>query len=89
MEQTSPGPPDPTRPIVFLSYAHADRNRVTPLIAALTEAGQQVWWDALIEGGDVFADTIESALDLADVVIVAWSVHSVASDWVRYRGWDR
>ncbi len=83
MEQTSPGPPDTTRPIVFLSYAHADRNRVTPLIAALTEAGQQVWWDALIEGGDVFADTIESALDLADAVVVAWSVHSVASDWVR------
>ncbi|WP_067615125.1 TIR domain-containing protein [Novosphingobium sp. FSW06-99] len=69
--------------ILFISYARADRERIDPLTRVLTEAGHQVWWDALIEGGEAFAKSIESALDLADVVIVAWSVHSVASDWVR------
>ena len=83
MEDTGPDPTVSKRPILFISYAHADRDRITPLIEALTEAGQQVWWDALIEGGEVFANTIESALDLADAVVVAWSSHSVTSDWVR------
>jgi TolB-like protein/tetratricopeptide (TPR) repeat protein len=70
-------------PVAFISYAHADRDRITPLTEVLMAAGQQVWWDGLIEGGEAFAKTIESALDLADAVVVAWSVHSVTSDWVR------
>jgi TolB-like protein/Tfp pilus assembly protein PilF len=43
----------------------------------------EVWWDALIEGGAAFAQSIRSALDTADVVIVAWSKTSIDSDWVR------
>lgn len=70
-------------PIVFISYARADREAVTHLTDALSAAGQQVWWDALIEGGEAFARTIESALDLADAVVVVWSAQSVHSDWVR------
>lgn len=82
----APAPPDApakTPPFLFISYAHADRERVTQLTQALTNAGQQVWWDALIEGGEAFARTIESALDLADAVVVLWSATSVMSDWVR------
>jgi TolB-like protein/tetratricopeptide (TPR) repeat protein len=76
------GPAKPG-PIVFISYARADREQVARLTDALTAAGPQVWWDALIEGGEAFARTIESALDLADVVVVVWSATSVVSDWVR------
>jgi len=70
-------------PVVFISYARPDRARIDRLTRALSAAGHQVWWDALIEGGEAFAKTIETALDLADAVVVAWSAHSVSSDWVR------
>lgn len=68
---------------IFLSYARADRERIALLTNTLQSAGLLVWWDALIEGGAAFAKTIESALDHANVVVVAWSKTSVASDWVR------
>ncbi len=68
---------------VFLSYSHTDRERVEQLTAALQKAGINVWWDALIEGGAAFAKSIEAALEAADVLVVAWSASSVASDWVR------
>jgi len=79
----APESPEKSGPILFISYARADREQVTRLTEALTAAGQHVWWDALIEGGEAFARTIESALDLADVVVVVWSANSVTSDWVR------
>jgi len=68
---------------VFLSYARADHSRVAGLAAALEQAGHEVWWDRRIGGGAEFAREIEMALGSADVVIVAWSAHSVTSHWVR------
>lgn len=53
------------------------------LVAALRAAGIEVWWDALVAGGEAFARTIEARLDSVDVVLVAWSATSIASDWVR------
>ncbi|WP_162350615.1 TIR domain-containing protein [Pseudoxanthomonas gei] len=70
------------RPTVFLSYSRADQDRARVLALALEEAGLQVWWDALIEGGAAFARTIETALAASDAVVVLWSGHSIASDWV-------
>lgn len=70
------------RPTVFLSYSRADQAQARVLAQALEEAGLQVWWDTLIEGGAAFAKTIEAALVASDAVIVLWSANSVASDWV-------
>ncbi len=69
-------------PTVFLSYSRADQEHARVLAVALEQAGLQVWWDALIEGGAVFAKTIETALAASDAVVVLWSQHSIASDWV-------
>jgi TolB-like protein/tetratricopeptide (TPR) repeat protein len=77
---------------LFLSYARADRAVAEKLGAAMRTTGHEVWWDALIEGGAVFTNSIETALDAADAVIVLWSKTSVQSDWVRDeagRGRDR
>lgn len=74
---------DVSRQTVFLSYARADQAQATKLAGALEKAGLRVWWDALIEGGEEFAKTIEAALNSCDAVIVAWSKTSVVSDWVR------
>ncbi len=70
------------RPTVFLSYSRTDQVQARMLAQGLEAAGLQVWWDTLIEGGAAFAKTIESALTASDAVIVLWSRHSVASDWV-------
>ena len=69
-------------PTAFLSYSHADQDRVRLLANALERAGISVWWDTLIEGGAVFAKSVEVALARCDAVIVAWSEVSVSSDWV-------
>ncbi len=70
------------RPTVFLSYARADQAQATKLAKALQDAGLNVWWDALIEGGAAFAKSIEAALESCDAVVVVWSANSVNSDWV-------
>ena len=61
------------QPCVFLSYSRADQEAVRLLARALEDAGLQVWWDAQIEGGAVFARAIESALKASDAVVVLWS----------------
>ena len=77
-------PESSTEPItLFLSYSHADETRARRIKAALEQAGYTVWWDELIEGGAVFASSISSALETADVILVLWSSTSVESDWVR------
>jgi len=70
-------------PAIFLSYAHADRAKAQRIAAILEQAGYTVWWDALVEGGSRFAQSIDEALDKADAVVVLWSKSSVESDWVR------
>jgi TolB-like protein/Flp pilus assembly protein TadD len=77
---------------VFVSYSRVDQKRALPIIKTLEEAGFQVWWDGLLEGGTAFAQTTETALEGADAVVVLWSAHSVQSHWVRdeaTRGRDR
>jgi tetratricopeptide (TPR) repeat protein len=68
---------------VFLSYAREDVARLSPLAAALEQAGHIVWWDEHIRGGDQFAEAIEQALNAADVIVVAWTEASTHSAWVR------
>ena len=73
---------EPSKPTVFLSYAHADGKRAQQLAAALTLRGYTMWWDGLIEGGASFAKSIREALEAADAVVVLWSKISIESDWV-------
>lgn len=75
-------PAEGRRPTVFLSYARADQAQAAQLAATLGQAGLEVWWDALIEGGAAFAKSIEAALESCNAVVVVWSRNSVASDWV-------
>lgn len=68
---------------VFISYATEDRQRVGVLAQALEAQGLQVWWDRDILAGHQFDRAIEEALDGARCVVVCWSAHSVASEWVK------
>src|SRR5438270_12745116 len=66
-----------------LSYSRQDESHAKRLAAALDRAGYTVWWDALIEGGTAYSQSIADALETADAVIVLWSRHSIGSDWVK------
>ena len=65
---------------VFISYKAEDRRRVKPLVEALQAEGYSVWWDEQIEGGSAWRQTIETELNAARCVIVAWSKRSVGPE---------
>lgn len=70
---------------IFISYKREDEARVGRLVQALERAGLKLWWDRGLPGGDSWRANIQSALDNAKVVLVAWTVESVApsGDFVR------
>jgi len=68
---------------IFISYSRLDRARIEILAAMIERVGWSVWWDRQIVVGEAFDKVIERALDEARIVLVAWSEHSVDSDWVR------
>ena len=68
---------------VFLSYKREDAAKVRKLVAALREAGLNVWWDEDIPPSAPWETTIEKALADAKSVIVCWSPDAVASENVR------
>lgn len=67
---------------IFISYAREDRERVRLIAEELARRGHDVWWDPRLRGGQDFRDAIEDALKSARCVVVAWSRHSLDSDFV-------
>ena len=67
---------------IFLSYAREDEERIKILVSALEEEGWSVFWDRRIPAGKTWQNYIGQALEEARCMIVAWSLHSVDSDWV-------
>ncbi|CAG0993994.1 Formylglycine-generating enzyme [Geobacteraceae bacterium] len=68
---------------IFISYKREDCDRAQQLVQALEAEGWSVWWDSCIYAGEIFDDVIENALNATKCVIVLWSRHSVASQWVK------
>lgn len=67
---------------IFMSYAREDEARIKALVAALEAQGWSVFWDRRIPTGETWRGYIGSALESARCVIVAWSRHSIDSQWV-------
>lgn len=65
---------------VFVSYKAEDRRRVRPLVEALEADGYSVWWDEQIGGGAAWRQAIETELNAAKCVIVAWSKRSIGPE---------
>ena len=68
---------------LFISYAKDDRERARRVAEALEKRGWRVWWDREIPPGRSFDEVIQEAIDEARCVVVLWSRHSVASNWVK------
>ena len=58
---------------IFVSYAHANKNRVSALAQGLSGSGFSLWWDDHLRAGSDFTLEIERELDTAKCVVVAWS----------------
>lgn len=67
---------------IFLSHAHEDETRIRDLVPALEGHGWSIFWDRDIPIGRTWQNYIGQALTDAKCVIVAWSHHSVTSEWV-------
>lgn len=61
---------------VFVSYKRENQERIEPLVRALQNQGLSLWWDVEIHAGARWRQTILEKLELARVVIVAWSQES-------------
>lgn len=68
---------------VFISYAREDKPRAELVAQALERECISVWWDRDIRPGKSYDQVIDAALDSAKCILVLWSKHSVASDWVK------
>src|SRR5580704_14012922 len=69
---------------IFLSYSNRDRDRVRPIRDALVAHGFDVFWDQAVPAATDWDTWIRRHLAEAKCAIVAWSLHSVASDNVRH-----
>ena len=67
---------------IFLSYASEDRERVRPLVEALTRQGWSVFWDRNFPGGRTWQELLEEELEAACSLVVVWSEISVKRQWV-------
>jgi len=67
---------------IFISFTHKDEERVQHLVRALEELGWSVFWDRHIPAGKTWRSYIGQALNEARCVVVAWSRHSIDSQWV-------
>ena len=68
---------------VFVSYKRENLAAVGRLVEGLRAEGIGVWWDQDIAPNAAWEATIEQQLDVAKLVIVAWSPSAVASDNVK------
>ncbi len=68
---------------IFVSYAHANKDRVATLAEGLRGSGFSLWWDDHLRAGQDFTLEIERELDGAKCVVVAWSEAARNSLWVR------
>lgn len=71
------------RPYAFVSYAHADRRAVLPIIGALVAQGHRVWYDDGIELATNYPDYIADHVYGCAVFLMFISRASNASRWCR------
>lgn len=82
----SPGAPRPLR--LFVSYAHADekklKGKLSPHLTILSRRGYiQPWEDKQLIAGEDWEERIMKELEAADIVLLIYSTHSRASEFVQ------
>jgi hypothetical protein len=70
-------------PYIFVSYAHADSNKVFPILSEFHNAGFPVWYDEGIDPGNEWPEEIANALVNSSLFVVFISNASAKSVNVR------
>ena len=84
---TEPGPPpklDLAKPFVFVSYAHADADLVAPVMQRIAELGWQVFYDADIQLGQDWNQSLAEAVAACTGFIVMMTSNAIASSHVNH-----
>jgi formylglycine-generating enzyme required for sulfatase activity len=68
---------------IFLSYARKDLEQAKRLAGCLQQQGWSVFWDLRILAGKEWHQVLDSELNQARCVVVAWSKASIQSKFVR------
>lgn len=68
--------------LVFVSYAHADLDRVKKLLDYLQSHNIAIWWDDDLTIGRPFRSEIETALQTASAIIVVSTETSISRQFV-------
>ena len=66
----------------FISYSSQDRDFVERLVRDLKELGIDVFYDQLVRPGESWVESLSSAIESSDFLLVALSPASMASKWV-------
>lgn len=58
-----------SEPFVFVSYAHADKELVDPLISGLQERGLRVWFDDGLDVGDIWEEVLADHVEQCSAML--------------------
>lgn len=80
----APFRPDEEEPYIFISYAHADKDRVFPIIKRIYEKGWHVWYDeGLFVGNETdYADQLAAHIRNCAIIVVFVTKESVQREFV-------
>ena len=67
-------------PYIFVSYAHADSEKVYPLLMVLQNAGYRIWFDRGIEAGTEWSNNIAEHLSQCEAFVFFLSEKSAQSE---------
>ncbi len=75
----------PNQQSVFISYAHADKDRVVPIASYLGRLGLRVWMDTKeLAAGQTIVEQVSEAIEKSDLYVVALSPSAIDSKWVNH-----
>ena len=77
-----PFKPDEEAPYIFISYAHADRERIFPIIKRLYEKGWRVWYDEGLPVAENYYASLSSHIKNCTLFLLFVTENSVRSDFV-------
>ena len=78
----SPFAADEEQPYIFISYAHADRERIFPIITRLYEQGWRIWYDQGLEIGGNYEACLSRHIKSCEVFLLFVTKVSVTRDYV-------
>src|SRR5262245_57238191 len=72
------------QPDIFVSYSHAHKDLVEPLVQLLRVGGRFIFHDSTsLQPGDNWEEVLRAAVNNANIVVVIWCSHAKESAWCR------